>query len=111
MTQENYTTETELTPDSTQETLDALNAGTETTFIAGEARKPMNRTTLVLCIIAALGGGGLYLMHLKTGPQSSTAATTDAANRTINQFLTAGSGNIKAMETMLRSTEKVVAQF
>lgn len=94
-----------------QDTLDALNSSDEMTFVTGEAKKPLNRTSIVLFAIVALGGGGLWLMHAKTGPSAATAASNDAANRTINQFLSAGQGNIKLMETMLRSTEKVVQQF
>ncbi len=33
------------------------------------------------------------------------------ANRTIGQFLSGGSGNLKTMETILHNTEKVVQQF
>ncbi len=96
--------------EATQETLDALNNNTDMTFVAPEEKKPANRTSMVLFLIVALGGGGLYLMHLKTGPKSA-AASSDAANQTINQFLHGGQSNIKLMETMLRSTEKVVQQF
>src|SRR3954451_13187525 len=112
MTEENYNSDEQNASESeTPDALEALGAGPEMTFVATETKKPLNRTSLVLFLILAVGGGGLYLMHLKTGPQSANAATTDAANRTINQFLSAGQGNIKVMETMLRSTEKVVQQF
>src|SRR6476661_3222207 len=108
MTEENYTSDEQSESESgTPDALEALGAGPEMQFVATEPKKQLNRTSLVLFIIVALGGGGLYLMHLKTGPQSASAATTEAANRTINQFLSAGQGNIKVMETMLRNTEKV----
>jgi hypothetical protein len=97
-----------------QDTLDALNSGSETYFVSGPEKKPLNRTTIVMFLIIALGGGGLYFMHLRTGPKSAAAATTGeaaVANKTIGQFLSGGSKNIKLMETMLRSTEKVVQQF
>jgi hypothetical protein len=59
----------------------------------------------------AVGGAGLYLMHSRSGPSSAAASATVAADKTINQFLGAGKGNIKLMETMLRNTEKIVSQF
>jgi hypothetical protein len=94
-----------------QETLDALGSGNEMTFVTGETKKPVNKTTMVLFAIIALGGGGLWLMHARTGPQTASAGTADTANKTINQFLTGGQSNIKTMEQMLRNTEKVVQQF
>ncbi|HEX3357221.1 MAG TPA: hypothetical protein VHS31_09640 [Tepidisphaeraceae bacterium] len=96
--------------ESAQETIDALNNNTDMSFVAPEEKKPVNRTSMVLFLIVALGGGGLYLMHLKAGPKSASASN-EAANQTINQFLHGGQSNIKLMETMLRSTEKVVQQF
>jgi len=94
-----------------QDTLDALNQSNEMSFVSGEEKKPMNRTSLVLFVIIALGGGGLYLMHLKSGPSAANAANAAAANQTINQFLSGGQSNIKIMETMIKDTEKVVQQF
>ena len=43
------------------------------TFVTGEAKKPLNRTTIVLFVVIALGGGGLFLMHSKTGPETAAA--------------------------------------
>ncbi len=113
MNEENFNEEPQTSADESgaQETLDALGNGGDMTFVTGETKKPMNRTSLVLFLIVAVGGGGLYLMHLRAGPQAATASTNDAANRTINQFLSGGQSNIKVMETMLHNTEKVVQQF
>src|SRR5438094_7340791 len=114
MTQENFNNEAEnaAAEASAEETLDALNGGNEMSFVAGDAKKPINRTSLILFVIFAVGVVGLYLMHLRAGPQTANAApSSDTANKTINQFLSGGQSNIKLMETMLRSTEKVVEQF
>ena len=114
MTQDNFNNEAEnaAAEASAEETLDALNGGNEMSFVAtGETKKPINKTSVILFGILAIGGVGLYLMHLRTGPQSAGASPTDTANKTINQFLSGGQSNIKLMETMLRSTEKVVQQF
>jgi hypothetical protein len=112
MTQENIENEPETTEEqaAAEETLDALNGGNEMNFVSGETKKPVNRTTLVLFAIIALGGGGLWLMHARTGPQSASA-NTDAPKKTINQFLSGGPANIKLMEMSLRDTEKLVQQF
>ena len=114
MTQENFNNEAEnaAAEASAEETLDALNGGNEMSFVTGEAKKPVNRTSLVLFGILAIGGVGLYLMHLRTGPQSaSAAAPADSANKTINQFLSGGKSNVKLMEIALRDTQKLVQQF
>jgi hypothetical protein len=114
MTQDNFNNDAEnaAAEASAEETLDALNGGNEMSFVAtGETKKPINKTSVILFGIVAIGGIGLYLMHLRTGPQNAAAAPTDTANKTINQFLSGGQSNIKLMETMLRSTEKVVEQF
>jgi hypothetical protein len=113
MTQENFNTESESDPgaEGAQDTLDALNSSNEMNFVTGETKKPMNKTTLILLGIIALGGGGLFLMHLRTGPQSAAASNNDAAKKTINQFLSGGPQNIKLMEMSLKDTEKVVQEF
>jgi hypothetical protein len=111
MTQENFDNESETGADGAQETLDALGSGNEMTFVTGEAKKPVNTTMIVLFAIISVGGGALFFMHAKTGPQQAAASKTDAANKTIGQFLSAGPSNIKTMQTMLHNTEKVVQQF
>lgn len=114
MTQDNFNNEAEnaAAEASAEETLDALNGGNEMSFVAtGETKKPINKTSLILFGIIAIGGVGLYFMHLKTGPQSATAAPADTANKTINQFLSGGKSNVKLMEIALRDTQKLVQQF
>ena len=49
------------------------NADSDMTFVATEQKKPMNKTSLVLFLIVCAGGGGIYLMHIKAGPQSAGA--------------------------------------
>jgi len=113
MSQDNITNDGDAAQeDSAQETLDALNTSSEMAFVTGEQKKPINKTSLVLFVVIALGGGGLWLMHAKLGPKTA-AANSDAvkADKTINQFLNGGSQNIKSMENMLRNTEKIVQQF
>jgi hypothetical protein len=112
MTQENFNDEPSTSGETgAQETLDALGSGNEMNFVTGETKKPVNRTSLVLFAIIALGGGGLWLMHARTGPQTASAGTADTANKTINQFLSGGPANVKMMEMSLRDTEKLVQQF
>src|SRR3954468_13141512 len=112
MSQENFNDGVENSEEpGAGDALDALNQSSDMQFVTGEPKKPINRTSLVLFVIVALGGGGLYLMHAKTGPTSAAAATADAANKTINQFLSGGPTNIKLMEMSLRNTEKVIQEF
>jgi hypothetical protein len=84
---------------------------TEESFVV-EEKKPFNRSTLVLFGIILAGLAGYYLMYVRTGPASASAATAEAlaADATIKQFLTDGQ-KVKVMEQMLRNTEKVVEQF
>jgi hypothetical protein len=113
MSQENYDNNVDGSQDdSTLETLDALNSSSEMSFVAEEQKKPMNKTSLVLFLVVALGGGGLWLMHAKLGPKSAAASNEAVkAGKTIDQFLNGGTQNIKSMENMLRNTEKIVQQF
>ena len=86
--------------------------GGDESFVATEPRKPVNRTTLVLFSIVLLGGGGLYLMYMRTGPKSAGAALQSAAaSQTITQFLSNGNNNMRNMEQLLRNTQKIVQQF
>lgn len=91
---------------------DALSAGDEAGFISAE-KKPMNRTTVLVFGALLLGLGGYYFMYARTGPQSAAAATPEAeqADATINQFLSAGDENIRVMQQLRQTTDKVVAQF
>lgn len=81
-------------------------------FYVAEDRPAASKSWLVLVLLVALGGGGLYLMHLKTGPKAATAAVeSQQAKKTINSFLEGGESNIKLMEQALRETERVVRRF
>lgn len=79
----------------------------------GEPKSSKWKGSQVLFGLVLAGLAGVYFMHLKTGPKTATAAAPDAvaAKTTINTFLTTGGTNVKLMEKMLRSTEKVVQQF
>jgi hypothetical protein len=92
----------------------ALNESGDGEFIVEEEKKPANRGSLVLFGLVLAGVGLTYLMFLRTGPKSADAAVaaqSAEASNTINTFLNDGGSNIKLMETMLKSTEKVVQQF
>jgi hypothetical protein len=98
--------------DSGQELTDVLAGSEDASFVATDEKKPLNRTTLVLMAVVALGGGGLYFMHLRTGPSAATAATQSAAaNQTITQFLSNSDTSVKGVEKMLNNTQKIVQQF
>lgn len=86
---------------------------TDASFVATETPRNVNKTTLVLLLVAAVGGAGLYFMHLRSGPKSAAAAAAQSAQagQAIKQFLNDGKTNIKAMEDLLKNTEKVVQKF
>ncbi|CAN5620094.1 hypothetical protein BH09PLA1_BH09PLA1_26340 [soil metagenome] len=84
-------------------------------FIATEEKKPaMSQTTLIMFGVLALSAAGVWLMYQRVGPGKAAAAPNPEsvqAKKTINAFLDGGGSNIRSMETMLRSTERVVQQF
>lgn len=92
---------------------DALSDGGDETFVVGEQRKPINKTSLLVFAVMTLGFGGYYVMYLRTGPQMAAAATAEAeaADQTINQFLSSGEENLRVMRQLRQTTDKVVAQF
>jgi len=91
---------------------EVLSTDSDSEFVLPAEKKSVSTATLVLILLVALGGGGLYLMHLKTGPKAVAAAPESRqASETISSFLSAGDSNIKLMEQMLKDTEKVVQRF
>ena len=84
----------------------------EESFSFESDSKPRNTTALLFLGLLMIGGGTLYVMRMKGGPQAAAASVeTTAAVETINQFLTEGDKNILAMREMLKNTEKIVQQF
>lgn len=94
--------------------VDTLSVNESTEFVV-EEKKSLNLTTVALFLVLAVGGAGLYFMHLRTGPKAAAAAAASAqtaqAGKTIDQFLSGGNQNMKLMEQMLQNTQKVVQQF
>jgi hypothetical protein len=90
----------------------ALSEG-ETEFVANEEKKPATTQLLYLLLLIAVGGGGMYYMYKRQGPASASASTPEAAKaaETVQSFLSSGPDNIKAMQMMLKDTEKFVKQF
>lgn len=89
-----------------------LNDSQESEFVYEEQKKPGGKGLLFLLGLLAVAGGGLYLMSLRAGPSKAAAnPEVESANKTISQFLSKGQDNVKAMESMLRDTEKIVRQF
>ncbi|MCC6424722.1 MAG: general secretion pathway protein GspB [Phycisphaerales bacterium] len=91
-----------------------LMSGGEGEFVLAEAPKPKNKGLTVLLGVVLAGACAIYLTYFRHGPQSAAAATNEQSEQNsaaISRFLEAGGENIKLMERMLRSTEKVVQQF
>lgn len=99
--------------DDAQSLTDALSDGGDETFVVGEQRKPVNKTSLLVFGAMVLGLGGYYMMYVRSGPASAEGATAEAAaaDQTINQFLSSGEENLKVMRQLRQTTDKVVAQF
>jgi hypothetical protein len=119
MNSEDRRDEVEQDADGDQESVPGESAGDSSTGDGGEGEftspeaSSVNRGSLALFGMLALAIGGTYFMYVRVGPKPAAAATADAqaAHKTIDSFLNGGTGNIKAMQTMLHDTEKVVQQF
>ena len=90
-------------------------AGGETEFVASdETKKPASQQLLYLALLIVIAGGGMYFMYKRQGPAKAQAASNPEAAKaaeTIKTFLNNGPSGIKAMQDMLKDTEKVVKQF
>src|SRR5262245_13940535 len=84
--------------DSAGDTAETLSGGEDGNFVVSAEKKPLNRTTLVLIMVLAVGGGALYLMHRRTAPAAAVAAPQSvAASQTISQFLNGGDTSIRGV--------------
>src|SRR5256885_138427 len=114
MSQQEVNDDTQQNTGAPAEELNASLSGSaaDENLVVAEPKKALNRTTLVLFAVVALGGGGLYWMNMRTGPTSAAdAPQAAAANQTISQFLGSGNNNLQKMEQMLRNTQRIVQQF
>jgi len=85
--------------------------GTE--FVIGEPA-PSSRAPMLLLVLLVVLGAVIYLVYLKKAPQAATASPgtqTQAAKKTINQFLSSGNDSIKQMEQLKDNIGKVVQEF
>jgi hypothetical protein len=81
-------------------------------FVVDAPKKSIPTSTLVLVGILAACGGGTYLMYVKSGPKVAAASVeVQAADQTINKFLSNDKDNVKQMKDLLTSTQKAVSQF
>jgi len=103
----------EQTEQSGGEDLQSALSGGETEFVASDEKKPATQQLLYFLLLLAVAGGGMYYMYKRQGPASASASTPEAAKaaETVNTFLSSGPSNIKAMQMMLKDTEKFVKQF
>jgi hypothetical protein len=104
------------TPTSEQEEADlsAALASADTTFVTSEEKKPKSTQFLIFGGLLLLAPAIIWYMYNRGGPASAAAAALDqppAAAQTVHTFLDSGQDGIRAMREMLKSTEKVVAEF
>lgn len=85
--------------------------GGDMSFAAGEAKKPVDKGTIVVVALLVACAGVLYFMYARFGPEQAVAAGTNNADQTINQFLSSSEKNVQQMRSLLQNTEKVVQQF
>lgn len=81
-------------------------------FVIPQEKKPLSKGTVVMFVLMAAAGAGVWMMYLRGGPKSASAAVTDPkAQQVIKQFMTDKDKNLGLMQQMLRDTENVVKQF
>lgn len=88
----------------------ALHGDGEMAFVA-ETKQPMNKGTLIVVGLLIACGAATYFMYVRSGPDKAVAASDPSADALVKGFLDGSGQNIKQMESMLKSTEKVVQQF
>lgn len=78
-----------------------------------EQKKPLNKGAVMMLAILVFGGAGTYMMYLRSGPKSASAAVNPAAaaDAEVVRFLSEGGRNVSLMKQMLLGTERVVEQF
>jgi hypothetical protein len=84
----------------------------ETEFVA-EEKKPTNQSALMLFAILIIGGAGIYVMYLRTGPRSANASPASVADAeaTISDFMQGGNGSVSLLRKLLDGTANIVQQF
>ncbi len=102
-------------PSAEQEEADlsATLASADSTFVSGEEKKPQSTQYLIFGGLLLLAPAILWYMHNR-GPSAAAAATMmpePAATQSVHSFLDSGPEGIRAMRSMLSSTEKIVAEF
>ena len=93
---------------------DDLNGGGEGGDMAfsGEAKKPVDKGTIVVVALLVACAGLLYFMYARSGPDEAIAnAAPGREEEVINQFLNDRDKKVKEMQKLLQNTEKVVQQF
>jgi hypothetical protein len=83
----------------------------DSAFMVPKEKQPLSKGTVAMFVILAIAGAGTYLMYLRTGPQSASAATDPKAQQVIKQFMNDRNKNPAALQKMLEYTESVMKQF
>jgi len=104
------------TQDSSEESAPDFNADDggdagDSAFITSEEKQPLSKGSVAMFILLAVAGAGTYLMYVRTGPQSASAAEDIKAQQVIKQFMSERQKNPDAMKLMLKETEEKVRWF
>ena len=83
----------------------------DSAFMVPKEKQPLSKGTVGMFVILAIAGAGTYLMYLRTGPQTASAATDPKAQQVIKQFMNDRSKNPAALQKMLDYTESVMKRF
>ena len=97
-------------PEQEEESFDPDQA-VDSAFMVPKEKQPLSKGTVAMFVILAIAGAGTYLMYLRTGPQSASAATDPKAQQVIKQFMNDRNKNPAALQKMLEYTESVMKQL
>jgi hypothetical protein len=78
---------------------------------SGEAKKPIDKGTIVVVALLVACAGLLYVMYARSGPDAAVAAAPGKDEEVIKTFLENKDKKVKEMDQLIKSTEKVVQQF
>jgi len=97
-------------PEQEEESFDPDQA-VDSAFMVPKEKQPLSKGTVAMFVILAIAGAGTYLMYLRIGPQSASAATDPKAQQVIKQFMNDRTKNPAALQKMLEYTESVMKQL
>ena len=86
--------------------------GDDSEAIYVEEKKPINRSLVLLLVLAVFGAAMIYFMVVRGGSRPGISdPKAIKANETVANFIMGGGATLKTLEEQVKSTDKIVAVF